>query len=294
MNNNVQRKKCILLADDEQDELALLEMRLKTAGYNVVKAVSGDEALAMIGELSPDLIVMDIFMPGMDGFSVKNKLNEDNISANIPVIFLTGYDDIKYKMQGFKSGIDDYITKPFDGKELLLRVDAVLKRKEFYEKISMTDSLTGLYNLHYLKSHFEHLFKSAKRYKQKFSIAIVDIDDFKAINDEFGHAVGDLVIKEIAYCLKWAIRESDIVTRYGGDEFVIVFPSTEKEEAFKAMERIKGEVNGKYVHFDTRKIELALSISSGVAEYDESMLTPEDMFAAADKFMFEDKKNNKR
>jgi diguanylate cyclase (GGDEF)-like protein len=290
---SVADKKSILIADDEQDELMMLGMRLAGAGYNVVKASSGEEALDRVKDTQPDLILLDLVMPGIGGMEVKTKLNQDMSSANIPVIFLTGYDEISLKMKGFKAGIDDYIVKPFNSDELLARVEAIFKRKEFYEKLSMTDGLTGLYNVHFFKREFDHMFKMSKRYGGVFSLAIVDIDGLKSINDNYGHAVGDLVIKEVASRLKWVLRESDTVIRYGGDEFVMILPNVGEKDAEETLSRIGKEINGKRVFLKTRETEISIKVSAGIAAYNSEISSPDKLFEKADAEMYRRKRGSK-
>ena len=223
MNN---KKESILVADDETDILTGLARVLENVGYQVYTATNGNEAVQKAAELVPDLILLDVLMPGMDGKEVKARLNSDSALAEILVIFLSAKKDTNDKLDGFQLEAEDYITKPFEIVELLARVRSVLRRKKHYEEISMTDGLTGLANMHLLKRELDLFFNIAKRYKHFFSIAVFDIDNLKTINDSFGHHVGDEVIKWVAASLKKCLREADVIARCGGDEFVAIFPHT--------------------------------------------------------------------
>jgi len=293
MKNAADEKKSILIADDETDMLDILDSRLTSEGFRVYKASSGDEAYSKARDISPDLILLDILMPGMDGLAVKSKLNEDSSVSSIPVIFLTCRDDISDKLKGFEFGIDDYVTKPFDYRELMARIDSALLRRKYYEKISMTDALTGLFNMHYFKKQHAHLFSVARRYNTVFSLAMIDVDNLKEINDTYSHAVGDLVLKEIADILKWTTRESDIVIRYGGDEFTILFPETNHAEATRAVERIKERINGRSLFIKTRNVEIWTTVSIGLATYDPDCENEEKMFEEADRNMYLEKSGKK-
>ncbi|MGB2879775.1 MAG: diguanylate cyclase [Candidatus Omnitrophota bacterium] len=285
-----EEKTMILVVDDEAEILDLLDRVLKKAGYKVTTALNGEEALEKISKETPSLILLDIMMPVMDGIEVKNKLNEDSSTASIPVIFLTSRSTISDKVKGFNLGIDDYITKPFEFKELLARVTSALSRREYYEEISMTDGLTGLYNIHYFKKEFKLFFDIAKRYKKTFSLAIVDVDDFKKINDTYSHAVGDFVLKKVSSVIKETLRKSDIITRYGGDEFVVIFPESNREQSARAMERVKEKIEGKEFIFEDTGAGISFTISTGIAAFREDFENEIQLFEAADEDMYREKK----
>jgi len=284
-------KKRILLVDDEEDMVKLLNRRLSSAGYDVVESLSGLGALKMARESAPDLILLDIFLPDIDGRQIKNKLNEDESTARIPVIFLSARDEITSKVEGFRLGADDYITKPFNSEELIARVKAALDKKDFYEKISMTDGLTSLANITYFNKQFSLFFNIAKRYKKIFSLIIIDIDNFKSINDTYGHQVGDFVLKRFSEIAKKCFRSSDAIARYGGDEFTIIMPETNYEQAEISIKRLKQNINeaGPSKYNDVTNI--AFSISAGIATYEERFQSASQIFELADKRLYEDKKN---
>ncbi len=280
----------ILVTDDDPAVLSTLNEILTREGYSVITASNGEECLVMAKVESPDLIVLDIVMPGMDGKEVKTKLNEDTSTASIPVVFLTGKGATADKVEGFNLGIDDYITKPFELDELLARVRGALTRRGFYERISMTDALTGLYNRHYFDKQFELFFNIAKRYQQMFSLVIVDIDNFKEINDTYSHTVGDFVLRKLSSVMTDTLRKSDIVTRYGGDEFAIILPGSDREQAKKAMGRVSDKINSEVYIFGDKNDKLDVSISIGVAAYSEDMGSAKQLFEIADADMYRVKK----
>ncbi|MFQ5952119.1 MAG: diguanylate cyclase [Candidatus Omnitrophota bacterium] len=280
----------ILVVDDEKQVLELLERNLSRAGYQVLTVLNGDEALAAAKDERPDLILLDILMPGIDGREVKAKLNEDTSTAIIPVIFLTGMAQITDKAKGFDLGIDDYITKPCDMQELQLRVKGALNRRRFYEQISMTDGLTGLYNIYYFKKQFDLFFNIAKRYKKMFSVAIIDVDDFKKINDTHSHAVGDFVLKKLSSVMEETLRKPDVVTRYGGDEFTVILPESDQKQAIRAIERVKEMIDGKEFTIEETGAKISFSISAGVAAYRKEFKNETQMFEAADADMYEEKR----
>jgi diguanylate cyclase (GGDEF)-like protein len=287
------RKKRILVVDDEEDLLQVLDKRLTTAGYEVFKATSGERILEMVRDVMPDLILLDILMPGVDGMQVKAKLDQDVSTDNIPVIFLTARSGVSDKISGLGLGADDYITKPFNTEELLARVGSVLSRRDFYERISMTDGLTGLYNINFFQKQLAIFFNIARRYKKIFSLAIIDIDNLKHINDTFGHAAGDFVLKMFGSIAKETLRKSDIITRYGGDEFAVIMPEADNREANNAGERLKSNINGKALSFEDNRAELTVSISAGVVTYEDTIKDESQMFKLADTRLYEDKSKDK-
>ena len=285
----------ILIADDETEIRDLVCGFLTEAGYKVYQADNGKDALDLAKLEKPELILLDINMPEMDGTDVKVKLSEDKSTANIPVIFVTGNVSTSDKVEGFNLGIDDYITKPFSLKELLARIEATLSRRKFYEEISMSDGLTGLMNVHYFKKQYDLFFNLAKRHKEPvFSLAIVDVDNFKEINDKHGHNMGDFVLKKLSSSLAEILRKTDIVTRYGGDEFTIIFPQNTKKQALKALKRVRDDIENKtFTDADTGK-EISFSISAGIAEYNDSYENKAQMFAEADVEMYSEKKTKQK
>ncbi len=283
------RKKKILVVDDEKDILTILYKRLSSAGYEVFRASDGKTVFDRIKETNPDLILLDIIMPELDGFYVKAKLNEDALTRHIPTIFLTARDSVTDKVNGLSLGADDYITKPFDSAELLARIESALRKKDFYEKVSMTDPLTGLYNIRYFKKEITLFFNIAKRYKKIFSLAVVDVDNLKYINDMYGHLAGDAALRETSAVLKEIFRRSDIITRYGGDEFAVIMPETAYDQAAVAIERLKKKTGEKEFVAGANVVKVPLSISVGVATYEDTLLNESQIFELADRRLYENK-----
>ncbi len=174
----------------------------------------------------PDLILLDIEMPDMNGFELIDILQKDQYTKDIPVIFVTGHDDIKNEEKALIKGAVDYITKPISPIIVKARVKTHLTLKFQRDQLQFRashDQLTGVYNRHKLVEEGERFFSKAKRHGDHFCVAILDIDFFKKINDTYGHLVGDEVLKSMSNLIKTNVRVEDIVARYGGEEFVIVF-----------------------------------------------------------------------
>ncbi len=285
-------KRTVLIADDSIENINLLEKRLAEAGYDICVARDGYEALSKAQVLMPDLILLDVMIRGLHGMEVKNRLNKAETTVNIPVIFLTEKASTDEKVKGFNLKADDFITKPFDFPELLARIDSISSRRRQYEHIFMTDALTGLNNVHVFKKNFTVFFDIARRYKRMFSIAVIDVDEFKSINDTYGHAVGDVALRTVSQEMMKVFRAPDILIRYGGDEFVILLPETDQKQAFDAVARFRLKLEALEIPAG-RDRTIHLKMSLGVVGYDDKFRKPIDLFNAADQEMYKDKRSRK-
>jgi diguanylate cyclase (GGDEF)-like protein len=283
----------VLVIDDEEDIRKVLAKRLSDLGYTVFTAVGGKEGIEQAKELLPDLILLDIMMPEVDGIKVKEKLEQEPLTRAIPVIFLTALGTVADKIAGLNAGADDYITKPIIPEEFIARINSVLRRRKFYENISMTDGLTRVYNRLFLEKQLSTFCAMAKRYQYVFSIIMVDIDKLKAINDIYGHAAGDFAIKKTAEILKEILRDADIITRYGGDEFVIILPQSNAEQTNLTLKRLTDTFAAKKILWGKPGKELNLSISLGFATYNDNIDSEAQLLKAADNALYENKKLKK-
>lgn len=282
----------ILVVDDEEDIVKTLTKRLMVAGYEVVSARNGSEGLLKAKELAPDLILLDVMMPKMGGMETKLKLNEDAVTAGIPVVFLTARGLPYSKVAGLRLGAEDYMTKPFEADELFARIESAIQRRRTYEKIALTDPLTGLANMGMFKKQFSVFFHLAKRHRCAFSLAILDVDNLKRINDQHGHQAGDAILKSVASAMKKVFRRSDVLIRYGGDEFVVLMPEMPEDKARLALNRLLDEV-GFEVIVTGFPHPVVYSLSVGLASYQEGFANEEELFALADQRMYEEKASRK-
>lgn len=281
----------ILVAEDNEKLAGLLGDRLEKEGYEVFRSGNGRDALDKIQTHLPDLVILDILMPELDGYTVKEEMGKDPLTENIPVIFLTGKDDVSDKVRGLNLGAHDYITKPFRKEELLARVDAILKRKKYYEYMAMHDGLTGLFNLAYFEQQFAQFFNMAERYGNTFSLVVIDVNKFKQINDTHGHRNGDRVLKAIAATMQKRMRKSDIIARYGGDEFAIILPYTTGGNAAEISRKLADEIASTPIEINGDG-SLAVTISCGAVEFSKDFGSRDKMFEAADTMMYEFKKRS--
>jgi two-component system cell cycle response regulator len=266
----------ILVVDDEHANRLLLKMTL--SDYEVLTAATGHEMWQVLETVRPSLILLDVEMPGEDGFTLARQLAEIDSTTDIPVVFVTARDAPEDVDDGFRFGGYDYIKKPFDKVELRARVRAVLskKRRELELKNqSITDHLTGLHNRRYLLQKGDQLIEYAKRTRNPLAAAMLDIDLFKRINDAHGHPSGDEVLKRFAAVMSKNIRPYDILARYGGEEFVILFIDTNKNTAQGILARLREEIAATAV--SSGETEITFTFSGGVAEIDE--LPPDDISA---------------
>lgn len=264
----------ILIVDDIEDNIELLGDLLSFNGHIVHSARSGEAALKRVQESRPDLILLDILMPGMDGFEVCNRLKADENTRDIPVIFVSSLTDIDSKVTGFKVGGVDYINKPFQHAEILVRVNTHLTllrlRKHLeeqnaeLERLANTDYLTNLYNRRRFFHAAEEAFKEAIISGHPISITLIDLDYFKRVNDTNGHLVGDRVLIHVAQLIRSHCRVNDVAARYGGEEFVILHPSLGRQDAYLIAERIRKEVEN--TPFLRKQDEITVTLSAGVVD----------------------------
>lgn len=231
----------ILIVDDEIANIEIMNAILED-DYDICFAMSGDEALEVARASQPDLILLDVLMPGLDGFAVCAQLKQDRQLADVPVIFTTGLGDSEDEMRGLTLGAIDYVTKPVQPPILRARVGNHVELKRLRDQLAqmaVTDALTGLSNRRHLERTMEAETARLARREDWLSVVMLDIDFFKQFNDTYGHPAGDRCIAMIAAALGRAVRRaSDLSARYGGEEFVCVLPSTEPAQA----ERVAGEI----------------------------------------------------
>jgi len=260
--------KTILVVDDTAINLDVLEELLEQ--YDVIPAVSGEYALEIANNEKVDLILLDIMMPNMDGYEVCRRLKSDDKTKDIPIIFITAKADEDSIEKAYDMGGTDYVTKPFRPKELLSRVKKELKYHDMIEELKLlasTDPMTKLYNRRYFTQISEHTLDLMKREKQNLSIIMLDIDKFKDVNDTYGHKIGDDVIIALSNKLIEYQRKSDIICRYGGEEFVMLLPSTSIDGANTLAQKIREDIQSLTINVSLDK-NLKFTVSLGVSQVD--------------------------
>jgi two-component system, cell cycle response regulator len=261
----------ILIVDDHEDNVELLRARLEAWGFQTVSAGDGEEALQRVDEQAPDLILLDVMMPKIDGIEVARRVKANKNLPFIPIIMQTALDATENKVEGLEAGADDYITKPIDFAELRARLTSMLRIKRLQDELeererqlleanerlrymSQTDALTGLDNRRQLEERIDEMFEHARRLNEPFSCVMCDIDRFKSVNDTHGHQAGDAVLKQFARILRGEVREIDRAGRYGGEEFMLLLPGTVLDAAVTLAERVRKQVEANTFTFDNTSI----------------------------------------
>ncbi|HVE78940.1 MAG TPA: diguanylate cyclase [Gemmatimonadaceae bacterium] len=257
----------ILIVDDHEDNVELLRARLESWGYRTDSVTDGEQALAAVAANPPDLILLDVMMPRIDGIEVARRIKASESLPFIPIIMQTALDSTESKVEGLGAGADDYITKPIEFAELGARVKSMLRIKRLQEALeererelrqlndrllhtSRTDALTGLDNRRHLEERLEEMFGHARRLNEPLSCVMCDLDKFKSVNDTYGHQAGDRVLEQFAGLLRAAVREVDRAGRYGGEEFMLLLPGTVPDAAMTFAERVRKAVAEHTFTFD--------------------------------------------
>lgn len=231
----------VLVIDDSPDVHRLLRARLRHEELRLDSATSGAAALEQIKQNPPAIILLDLDMPDMDGFAVLRRLKENPATKDTPVIVLSGLQSAHDKVAAFDLGAVDYITKPFDLTELRVRVRSALRLQQLVQMLdrrAQIDGLTGLWNRAYFDRRWVEEVSGAQRHRRPLTLALVDLDHFKSINDTYGHPAGDLVLLGLARILQRELRQEDVACRYGGEEFAVIMRDTRPGEAETACARV--------------------------------------------------------
>jgi two-component system, cell cycle response regulator len=286
----------ILVVDDNQDNIEIIATRLRFRGYEILEASDGEQALALVREAAPDLLLLDVMLPDIDGYEISRRIKGATDLPFIPIILVTARDSTQDKVAGLDAGADDYLTKPINFPELEARVRSMLRIKRLQdelevknrelERLSISDGLTGLYNHRHIHGLLAEEFERVARTRDCMSVAMFDLDRFKNVNDTHGHQAGDRVLIDLASILRETARDIDRLARYGGEEFIALMPETCIDDAAVFVERVRREVARR--HFDIGTGEpLRMTISSGVATYPhESIGSVEDLVRLADQALY--------
>ena len=299
----------ILIVDDNPTNLSVLSQVLKSEGYKTCFAIDGESAIEQLNEELPNMILLDVQMPGMDGFETCISLKSRPDTKDIPVIFITASVDIDSKVKGLSLGAVDYITKPFQQEEVIARVNLHLQNRYLTRKVQEQaiallhanqqlqhlvnlDGLTEVANRRRFDDYLKHEWLRLAREKQCLSILLSDIDHFKDYNDYYGHQAGDICLKKVAEVLQESIRRpADLVTRYGGEEFAVILPNTSLDGAITVANEIYKNLNHQQISHACSPVGSILTISLGISSLIPTFdLTYEDLVSFADEALYQAKR----
>lgn len=283
----------ILVAEDSLVIRVALRRQLSAQGYEVVEAEDGAEALARCREVRPDVLLLDVEMPRLDGHQVLAMVKEDPELRDIPVVFLSARAKTDDVAEALRLGAHDYLRKPFEPSELIARVRAALRlravqdelrrRNAELERMSRTDSLTAIYNRRHMDELLHKMLSAARRHDQSLAVVMIDIDHFKQVNDTKGHAAGDRVLQVVAQRLTSVLRAEDELGRWGGEEFITLLPVTDLGGATTVAERMRRAVASEPVSLGNHGT-LSVTVSLGCAASVEG--DPEALVRQADDCLY--------
>lgn len=270
----------VLVVDDVEDNIVLLTFELEDEGFEVIPAYSGQECLERVNEVEPDIILLDIRMPGISGLETLEQLKTDERTRDIPVVMVSANTADNSVVRALDLGAHDFVSKPIEYPVLSARMRsalrlvnarrALVRANEELERLATQDPLTDTYNRRHFFTLSEAEFSKSLRHGRPLSVLMIDVDLFKAINDTYGHAAGDRALRMITECCRQATRESDILGRLGGEEFSLTCPDADLDGAFALAERIRQSCEEKEVS-SINNLSFSITLSIGV-----TTISPDD------------------
>ena len=291
------KKQRVLVVDDMPANIKILGQAIRSR-HHVTVATNGEQALNLAFNDPPDLILLDILMPDMDGYETCRRLKSDSRTKDIPVIFVTSKDEMEDETLGLELGAVDYITKPFHIPIVLARVNTHLRLKmqaDLLENLAKIDGLTKIPNRRQFEERLKYEWQRSIRNRQPLALIMIDIDDFKKYNDHYGHAQGDECLKNVASTLAGSVsRSQDLVARYGGEEFAVILPDTGIQGAISVGNQLcKAIYTHRWPHAGSTVAEV-VTISLGVASMiAESEAVPTDLLLLADECLYRAKEGGR-
>ena len=286
----------LLIVDDDPNNIRLLAS-IFDQEYDILFALSGQEAIAISLRERPDLIILDVMMPDLDGYAVCKAIKNNSLTKDIPIVFLTAHCDAEEEIRGLEMGAADYISKPFYPKIVKIRVSNQIELKyarEKLTKLAITDGLTGIANRRYFDDQLAHEWSRARRLNQPLAIAMIDVDWFKKYNDHYGHQGGDDCLRQVASVLSnIAKRDSDFVARYGGEEFAVILPMTQAENALALSKNIciaLSDLALPHALSDFGRVTLSVGVAVGCPKQNS---TPDNLLLNADKALYTAKEHGR-
>lgn len=284
-----QQEACrVLVIEDSQVQAVLYAETLRQAGMQIETLTDPIQLESVLNRFMPELILMDMYMPGCTGDELARVIRQQEAFVSVPIVFLSAERDLGRQLLAMTAGGDDFLTKPIEAEHLILAVRNRVKRYRVLRNLMERDSLTGL--LHHTKSKekLDIELARAQRNQHPLSLAMIDLDLFKQVNDRYGHPVGDRVIKSLVQLLRQRLRVTDIIGRYGGEEFLVVFTDTSAIAAAKVLNQIRMSF-ARVVQYAGDMTEFSVSFSAGIAEYPVNGIGSTDLIQAADDALYQAK-----
>ena len=286
----------ILVVDDDPTVHAFVRGALRNETYEIDDAVDAESAFACLREALPDLIILDLTLPVKDGYEILADIREEARYDSIPIILLSARDDLQDKIRGLDLGAVEYLVKPVPTRELAARVRALLRLKRRQDEIfakyqhlselSLTDPLTGAYNRRALDQLLRARLAESTRYNIPVSCVMFDLDHFKQVNDTYGHATGDLVLREVSALTVSLFRQEDALIRYGGEEFLVILFHTFKKGAHSFGERLRTQAASRVFTWDYEPFRITLSAGIAAFPEDDGIKDVESIIAVADRRLY--------
>lgn len=285
----------ILLVEDEHISRQMVKKILLKAGHEVVEAADGQEAWELFQREPFQFVITDWMMPRLDGPSLVQHIRSSDQKSYTYIVLLTAMDDKDNVVSGLESGADEYLTKPFNNKELIARVasgirilnleEQLIQARQQMEQLALHDGLTGLLNRRTIEEYAEAEFDQASRKKRPLSVVLLDVDHFKSVNDKYGHKFGDHTLRRVAQLLTGDLRKYDRVGRWGGEEFILILPETQLQDAIMVAERLRSRIAEMKLSLENGK-QFSVQISLGVACATGEFPSLQKLIDAADQAMY--------
>ena len=289
----------ILMAESDDLLAEKLCEYLTAAGHRVERVSSGAEALERGHQPGLDLVIVNLDLAGEDGLRLCSQFRSQDQTRHVPILLVLDESELAQLAKGLELGVTDYLIRPIDQNELLARTRTQIRRRRYHDKLHLmldnsvslayTDALTGVYNRHYMNAHLDRKITEIDNTQQPVSVMIFDIDYFKRVNDTYGHASGDEVLRAVAQRVSGSIRDFDLLARYGGEEFVVIMPSTPADISLVVAERLCRKIGSEAFEVSGSQAALDITASIGVATTTDPRETAGALLGRADAALYEAK-----
>jgi diguanylate cyclase (GGDEF)-like protein len=279
----------LLIVDDEEDVCRLIADMLHPYAYRVVTETNSRRVMDVLRAEEFDAVLVDLFMPLLDGLDLLYQIKQ--LFEDLPVIIITGFGSIEAAVESMQAGASDFVTKPLEASVLDIRIQKAIEHAQINRQ-AHRDGLTELYNYRSFHARLEQEIERANRYHRPLSLIMLDIDDFKAYNDTYGHPQGDVILAQVARILQQLSRSSDIVARYGGEEFALILPETDRQSAEVLGNRLREAIEDYKFPGEEQLPSKALTVSVGIASHTPSG-SKEALIAAADAVLYQAKREGR-